>query len=145
MRSFCNQNPIKIFQKSIPSFIVFSIHFHVHFCSKKVPATTLCWPFLGLLRTAPFLQEGSFVGLIFFWCFWALLGPFWSLLGLSGLDFGGFGRSFSKFLVFIFFTISKLFKPNIDFGFDFGTTCLHNRLCHENPRIDLSYLLQTRT
>ena len=47
---------------------------------------------------------------------WRCCWPFWSLLGLSGLDFGGFGRSFSKFLVFIFFTISKLFKPNIDFG-----------------------------
>ena len=72
------------------------------------------------------------------------------LLGLSGLDLGGFGPSFWKFLVPIFFTISKFFTPNIDFGFDFGTTCLHSRrdsfsrLCQENPSKDLSHLLRRK-
>ena len=78
-------------------------------------------------------------------CCW-LLGfffwPLWCVLGLSWFNFGGFGRSFFKFLVFIFFTICNLFKPNIEFVSEFGTTCLHNRLCHENLWIDLSSLLR---
>ena len=116
------------------------------FCSNLVPATTPGRASIGLLRTAPFLQWIFLCWTFFFGVFLGSpgdvvgrSGPSW---GLSGLECGGFGRSFSKFSVFIFFTISKLFKPNIDFGFDFGTTCLHNRLCHENPRIDLSYLLR---
>ena len=58
MRSFRNQNRSKSFKNRFQVLSFFSIHFHVHFCSQKVPSTILVLGVLLIVRQGRILVSG---------------------------------------------------------------------------------------
>ena len=105
-------NPPKSFQISIPRCIEFSIDFCIVFSSILLRFWKPTWSHVGhffVQNTGTLTKTWVlYVGSIFVFGFLGRPGP---LLAPSGLDLGGFGPPFWRFLVPIFFTISKFFAP----------------------------------
>ena len=96
---FGTQNPTKSFQKSISEGIDFLIDFGIDICTVLAPSWDPTWGHVDHF----FAQDGGtefkapffFVGSMLFFDLGALMAPSWHHFGL---DFGGFGAPFWRFL-----------------------------------------------
>jgi len=112
-----SKNSITSFQKSVPRCIAFSIDFCIVFSSILFRFWRSTWSHVGhfIAQNTAGANEPwvVYVGYSFFVRFMARPGTFfvsfWVYWRPLGLDLGGFGHPFWRFLVPIFFRISKLF------------------------------------
>ena len=112
MLPFFLQKSTKILPKIDPKmhhfFDRFSHRFFFDFASILEANLEPCWPLFRLKYGDPIWGKGVLCWICLFFRFFCPPGP---PLAPSGLDLGGFGPPFWRFLVPIFFTISKFFAP----------------------------------
>ena len=112
LASFGKQKPTKFVHKSTPRGINkknrFLHRIFIDFWSILEANLEPCWPLFRSKRGEAERAEGGLCWVYLLFRFFGRPGP---LLAPSGLDLGGFGPPFWRFLVPIFFTISKFFPP----------------------------------